>query len=522
MGQLSHGLGAAMVCALVIAGPSKGGEGENRSYPQHLLPCLCFEYDTDEAEIISQNLEVRAAVEAGATDLPSIEEALRFNTGSSWNLGSGAPVELTWSFVPDGTLVADRNGNVDRPSQLFSRLDSLFAPYGGRDVWIAQFEQAFDRWGQLTGLSFRRVSVSGQAWDDGAPQSFSLNDQSATRGQIRIGMATVDGAGTVLAYNFFPISGGDMVMDESEFWASPTNTFRYMRNVVMHEVGHGIGLGHVCSASHSFLMEPKLNTSFDGAQHDDVRGAQFHYGDLYEPNPSAAFAFDLGALVPGDEITLGDLPPPAVFGSSSLSLRDSSDEDWFALALPEDVRLTIRYEPIGFAYEDGDQSPDGSCGPGPTTDSLRSADAEIRLFNEAVTELYALADDGGPGQPELIDRVRFSGGTSLMLRVRSLATTQAQQYRLVLRADSGTCFADRTTTGGALPGLPGFAEPDGSVDLDDLAMFLGLWLASDLEADETTTGATISGIEPFGVPDGAVDIDDLAVYLLYWLAGCTV
>ncbi|MEM9066500.1 MAG: right-handed parallel beta-helix repeat-containing protein [Planctomycetota bacterium] len=38
------------------------------------------------------------------------------------------------------------------------------------------------------------------------------------------------------------------------------------------------------------------------------------------------------------------------------------------------------------------------------------------------------------------------------------------------------CVGDTTTTGATLDGQPGFGEPDGVIDLDDLGFFLGQWL----------------------------------------------
>ncbi|MEM9066458.1 MAG: GC-type dockerin domain-anchored protein [Planctomycetota bacterium] len=82
------------------------------------------------------------------------------------------------------------------------------------------------------------------------------------------------------------------------------------------------------------------------------------------------------------------------------------------------------------------------------------------------------------------------------------------------------CPADLTTTGATLMGQPGFAMPDGVVDLDDLGYFIGVWLSNLSEADVTTTGATLAGQPGFGVPDGTVDLDDLGYFISVWLAGC--
>ncbi|MEM9064767.1 MAG: GC-type dockerin domain-anchored protein [Planctomycetota bacterium] len=82
------------------------------------------------------------------------------------------------------------------------------------------------------------------------------------------------------------------------------------------------------------------------------------------------------------------------------------------------------------------------------------------------------------------------------------------------------CSIDLTTTGATLPGAECFSEPDGMIDLDDLGIFIILWLASDPIADFTTTGATLPEAEGFAIPDGMVDLDDLGFYITAWLTGC--
>ncbi|MEM9064764.1 MAG: choice-of-anchor B family protein [Planctomycetota bacterium] len=79
---------------------------------------------------------------------------------------------------------------------------------------------------------------------------------------------------------------------------------------------------------------------------------------------------------------------------------------------------------------------------------------------------------------------------------------------------------DVTTTGATLVGQPGFGQPDGIVDLDDLGYYLLFWLDGDLSVDLTTTSATLPGQPGFGQPDGSVDIDDLGFFLNAWLLGC--
>src|SRR6185295_3002916 len=115
----------------------------------------------------------------------------------------------------------------------------------------------------------------------------------STRGDFRISMKNIDGGNGILAYNNFPGGGGDMVIDRSEAWQSSGSSNIFLRDVVMHEHGHGIGLQHVCPVfgggpGSGRLMEPFINTAIDGPQHDEIRGAQRLYGDRDEPNNNSA------------------------------------------------------------------------------------------------------------------------------------------------------------------------------------------------------------------------------------------
>ena len=66
-------------------------------------------------------------------------------------------------------------------------------------------------------------------------------------------------------------TNGDMVLDRSENWASgASGNFRFFRNTISHEHGHGIGMHHICPINQTKLMEPFLSTAFDGPRHDEI------------------------------------------------------------------------------------------------------------------------------------------------------------------------------------------------------------------------------------------------------------
>ena len=173
-----------------------------------------------------------------------------------------------------------------------------------------------------------------------------------TRGDHRIGGHSIDGqtSPTFLAYNFFP-NNSDMVIDTDEInrWSNATNNYRLFRNMLMHEIGHGIGLNHVESFDvnphqakfqfGTFLMEPILSNAFDGPQFDDILGVHRLYGDANETgagNETYLSATHLGSLQSSQTISLGTDATDTFVGSGELdfvSIDDDSDVDYFRFSI---------------------------------------------------------------------------------------------------------------------------------------------------------------------------------------------
>ena len=156
----------------------------------------------------------------------------------------GFPVTLTWSIVPDGTLIS--GGGV---SNLVAFFDGLFGSGGGgADLtlrpWFARVEQSFTRWTDLSGLT-----LAFEAADDGATHG---NNAGAlgVRGDVRLAGKFVDGIGGTNAMAGF-IPNADLTVDtgDNTYFGNATNNYRAMRNTLTHEIGHSFGLGHVDSNS---------------------------------------------------------------------------------------------------------------------------------------------------------------------------------------------------------------------------------------------------------------------------------
>ena len=341
--------------------------------------------------------------------LPAYDAAARWGSTSYGSTGArGNPVQLRWSFVPDGTLLPGVSGG-SLPSNLFASMNSKFG--GNTTLWQNQFISSFARWQQVAGLRFEQVS------DDGAVFPNSVGSATAPRGDVRIGARPLDGAGGVLAFNYFP-NTGDMVLDSSENWQSSSGTYRFLRNTIMHEQGHGMGLGHVIPINSSKLMEPYLNTNLDGPQDDDIRGAHRQYGDPYELNNTAAQATVMDTANT-NQITL-----------DFASLDRTADVDWYRIQILGSRRLTITVTPVGATYPVG---PDGGTATTINTRAIQNLQLELR---DASGALLASATANGVGQPEQIaNYVLPPAGGTFFARVFSGpgSTDDVQRYRITVQ-----------------------------------------------------------------------------------------
>jgi hypothetical protein len=368
-----------------------------------------------------------------------------YYTGTTWSGAVGTPAAVSWSMVPDGLSIPSAfSGDPTANSELFSRLDSQFTGQGGRATWIARLQACFDRWEALSGLDFTRVTAAGVDWDDGASWGTSGND--TTRGDIRISMRNIDGANGVLAYCFFP-SSGDMVIDRSEAWGTGTNSHIFLRNVVMHEMGHGLGFDHVCSNNTSQLMEPFYSGAFDGPRQDDIRAVQRCYGDNNENDNTAATAVAV-TLTNGVSSTFGTPPNPPSgtndTASSTLSIDANGEADFFKFTTANaGSKLDVTLTPIGTSYDDSVQNANGSCASGTTTNALAQANLAVQVIGTNGTTVLATASAAAAGVAEtLVDVILNNAGTFYVRVYETDTPSETQMYKLTLRIDPANVCPD--------------------------------------------------------------------------------
>lgn len=372
----------------------------------------------------------------------AVEQAMRqflaenpqFNIQTGWRAdASGAPISpnvpinLTWSFVPDGVVVDNGPGGA-QGSSLFSTLDGQFADQGGRQVWIAQFQSAFDRWAQYTGTRFTRVRFNNTDADDGA--SWGTGSAVGARGDIRIAMRPIDGERGILAFNFFP-PNGDMVLDSGENWANGA-TFLALRNVVAHELGHGLGLRHTCPANQTKLMEPFLSLSYDGPQLDDIRAVQNLYGDALESNNTIGSARRLGNMTATSTFNPSRPPGPPLPLGTATGISIASDNDFFRVTTATPLVINASATPVGTRYLDLPQNPDGSCPTeGTNTDAIALAILNLDVFNSAGTILINRSA-GAAGAPAQLQGLLLSPPGDWLIRVTGTAFQGPQLYDLLV------------------------------------------------------------------------------------------
>jgi hypothetical protein len=390
----------------------------------------------------------------------------------------GDPVTLTWSIVPEGTLIQGEGS-----SNLVQFLDGLFGAgsTGGDDLthrpWFPLLAESFDRWSQLSGMTFVYEPA-----DDGLVHG-TADGALGVRGDVRIGGASVDGPLGTLAYIYFP-SNSDLVVDTSDgaFFANPALNRRQFRNTLMHELGHGFGLAHVASSSDAFLMEPAINISFDGPQLDDIRGIQSFYGDALEKSHNGAgndtftTATHLGALSSGGTRSIGaDAALDTVVDpvdSDFVSIANSLDSDFFSFDVNWPVGLNAVLLPHGGVFNHGQQGGEQS-----QVDANSDNDLRMTVFGSDGVTALASADRAVAGDVESLSGVFLPAAGRYFIQVAG-SLDAVQLYQLDLTLVSAASL------------LQGDFNRDGEVDAADYVVWRkslaehGVGLAADANYDQ--------------------------------------
>jgi hypothetical protein len=216
--------------------------------------------------------------------------------------------------------------------------------------------------------------------------------------------------------------------DDSGYYSVPVNNYANLKNVVAHEHGHGMGLGHVIPDNDTKLMEPYAPNpgAFVGPQDDDIRGGMRNYGDICENNDANTEPYDLGTI---SDTTVVE----------NLSIDRGTDVDWYLVTLTTES-ITVKVDPIGSSYLVG---PEGGSTNWIATDSI--SDPDIELYDALGTTLLASATSRGVGETESLSTAVPSVGDYQVRVFRKDGTgSGVQRYTMTVYSapQSGIPYAD--------------------------------------------------------------------------------
>jgi hypothetical protein len=315
-----------------------------------------------------------------------------------------------------------------------------------RAEWIQVIHDCFDRWEALCGVRFeRRKNANVDDWDEGDWEAVGAD----YTGDIRFAMAPYQSnrayGSTGRPTQPDPSCAGDgrkgnIVLDRQPPTGPCTGAWssnRCSRIIIVHEIGHTLGLRHVCPWNETKLMEapPPYDCfgypaicPFYGPQHDDIRNVHSIYGDWYEKNcgfnppdnDDVTGSYRLGTLGAAGTIEAGPCPAPpsgqpVPANGSRLSIHKASDVDYFRVVLSATSYVAVDGAPVGLAYKNVPSDNDGcpcESPSDPTINSKTMANLHVELYEQAAPAptLVGSSAAAPAGSIETLCR-RVPGGT---------------------------------------------------------------------------------------------------------------
>jgi hypothetical protein len=324
-------------------------------------------------------------------------------SGNAWP----HPERITLSFMPDGTNLGGPTSN------LFAKFDAAF---GSAAAWENVVLKAAQTWAQQTNINFSVVADNGTASGSGAYQQGDPG-----MGDIRIG-GFAFGNSNLLALGYMPPKvnnysvAGDIAINTAQIFNINGNDYD-LYTVMMHELGHALGLDHSTSAL--AVMYSAYEGADSGLNSDDIAGIQSLYGgarkadslDAAASNASFATASQITSYINGTSL-IAQLP--------QLDITSTSDVEYFKFTAPASSAsmMTVSVQSRG----------------------LSLLAPSLRVYNSAETQLGAVLGSGYQGST-LNLTVNVTPGQVYYVRVAGANTSAFGTGEYALTVNLGTSTA---------------------------------------------------------------------------------
>jgi hypothetical protein len=376
-------------------------------------------------------------------------------TGNAWP----HPELVTLSFVPDGTVLAQNNGNYVT-SNLFSAFNAMFN--NNTAGWQNVILKAAQSWAAQTNINFALVG------DDGSDAGSGAYEQGASNfGDIRIGGYDFGSCNWVGATSYPPQVNNYSVAGDVAFNTSDTfnigSTYD-LYTVAAHEIGHALGLAE-SSVSNS-VMYANYTNSHTGLASDDIAGVRSIYSngaaratDAYNTgtgNHTFATAANISSALNASTLTaaINNLDVTSVVGSTNTVTL--ADVEYFKFTAPANsaAKMTVQVQSSGL--------------------SLLSPMVTVYAANQT-TVLGSATGLGRYGTTLTVGNIPVTPGATYYVKVQGADTSvfSVGKYALGLNLGTGatptvappntqTANGNPLSAGGGVPMLP-WQQPTGLV-----------------------------------------------------------